>query len=143
MHTLLFFVTSLFIVMSDDGSEPSSTQETPIVDGGRKSLLSRVFAALSNRRRRYVLYYLRNHEQAQTDELAAQIAAWEQEIPRSEVPAEDTHQVHRALVHSHLPKLEDYGLVEYDRRSDTVSYTYPPTLLDEALELTSSLENPE
>lgn len=128
--------------MSDDGTEQSSIQETPIVDGGEKPLLSRVFAALANRRRRYVLYYLRDHDHAQIDELAVQIAAWEHDILEAEVSGEDVDRISTDLVHSHLPKLEEYGLVEYDRRSDTVRYTYPPSLLDEAVEVTAALEKP-
>jgi len=37
------------------------------------------------------------------------------------------------LRHSHLPKLEDAGLVEYDSRSETVRYWSQPSL-EELLE---------
>lgn len=128
--------------MSDDGTEQSPPQETPMVNGGGKPLLSRIFAALANRRRRYVLYHLRDHQQATIDDLAVQIAAWEHDVPISDAPAEDVNRIYTALVHSHLPKLAEYGLVEYDRRTDTVCYTYPPSLLDDAIDLTAALEKP-
>lgn len=128
--------------MSDDDYGQKIGQDTAIINDGGKPLLSRIFAALTNQRRRYILYYLRDNDQAQTNELATQIVSWEQDIPLKDVPSEEAEQVQVNLVHSHLPKLEDYGLVEYDRRSETVCYTYPPALLDEALELTASIENP-
>lgn len=142
-HMFLFLVILFFRAMSDDGSDQNSTQETSVANGGDEPLMNRVFAALANRRRRYILYYLRDHDQAQIDDLAVQIAAWEQDIPISEVATEYVNRVHTSLVHLHLPKLEDYSLVEYDRRSDMVCYTYPPVLLDEAIELASSLEKPQ
>lgn len=128
--------------MSDDDCEQEDAKENTAVNDGGASLIRRIFGALSNQRRRHILYYLRDHKQAQTDELAVQIAAWERDIPISEVPSEEAETVSTDLVHSHLPKLENYGLIEYDRRSETVSYTYPPSLLDEALELAVTIENP-
>jgi hypothetical protein len=58
------------------------------------------------------------------------------------VPAEASEQVHAELVHSHLPKLEDYGLVEYDPRTGDVGYTYPPSILDDVLKLAATIEEP-
>lgn len=128
--------------MSDDGSGRESLGETPVATDGGASLVSRVFQALRNRRRRYVLYYLRDHEQAQLDDLAIQLAAWEQDIPPDEVSSEDIETVATDLVHTHLPKLEEYGLVDYDRRTETAASAYTPSLLDEALELAATIENP-
>lgn len=128
--------------MSDDGSDRQSLEETPVAHDGGASLVSRVFQALRNRRRRYVLYYLRDREQAQLDDLAIQLAAWEQDISPDEVSSEDIENVATNLVHTHLPKLEDYGLVDYDRRTETVTYPYTPSLLNEALELAATIENP-
>lgn len=127
--------------MSDDGSDQDSPQQSPVATGGGKSLLSRIFAALAHQRRRYVLYYLRDHEEATLTELAHHIAAWEQDSASEPVPAAIEDRVRMDLTHSHLPKLEDYGLVEYDRRSESVCYTYPPSLLDEALQLTAPIED--
>lgn len=141
--TLLFSVILFFVAMSDDGSGQNSTREMVIANGGEEPLLSRIFAALANRRRRHVLYYLREHDHARIADLAGQIAAWEQDKPIPEVTTENIDRIHTSLVHSHLPKLEDYGLVEYDRRSETVCYTYPPVLLDEAIELAATFEKPQ
>lgn len=127
--------------MSDEDCEHAAAGETPVLSDGGEALLSRVFGALAHRRRRYALYYLRDHEQVQTDELARQIVAWERDVPADEVPAEASERVHAELVHSHLPKLEDYGLVEYDRRSGDIGYTYPPSVLDDVLKLAATVED--
>lgn len=129
-------------MVSDDNCAHESRRENPATSDGGRPFLSRILGALAHQRRRYVLYYLHDHERTQTDDLAVQVAAWEQDIPITDVPAEEAEQVKMNLVHSHLPKLEDHGLVEYDQRSDAVSYTHPPALLEEALELAATIENP-
>lgn len=123
-------------------SSKRTPQDAPPINDGGTSLPTRIFRALVHQRRRYTLYYLRDHEQAQTDDLAIQIVAWEQGVPKHEVPAEEAKRVKTNLVNSQLPKLEDYGLIEYDSRSGAVSYSYPPEILDEALELAAIIETP-
>jgi len=127
--------------MSDDGFGPGAGEENPTVSDGGTSLLSRIFEALSEPRRRCVLYYLRDHGQAQVDDLAVHIASWERDVPASAVSEEDADQIALELVHSHLPKLEDEGLIEYDPRTGTVSYSYPPSLLSEALDIAAVIED--
>jgi DNA-binding transcriptional ArsR family regulator len=127
--------------MSDEDCEYTTASETPVLSDGGESVLSRVFGALSHQRRRYALYYLRDNEQVQVDELACQIAAWEWNVPTHEVSDEATDRVHSELVHTHLPKLDDYGLVDYDQRSGDIGYTYPPSILDDVLQLAATIED--
>lgn len=129
-------------MMADEDRERALESPPKMRTDGGKSLLDRVFGALSHQRRRYTLYYLRENDEAEVDELASQVAAWERDVPVVDVPAEASEEVRSELVHSHLPKLEEYGLVEYDQRSGAVVYTNPPTLLDEALKLAVAIENP-
>ncbi|WP_209019667.1 DUF7344 domain-containing protein [Halorussus marinus] len=127
--------------MSDDGFGSGADEEKPTVSDGGTSLLSRVFGALAEPRRRYVLYYLREHGRARVDDLAIQIGAWERDVATAELSVDDVEQITLELVHTHLPKLEDAGLVGYDRRTETVSYDYPPSLLDEALDIAAMIED--
>lgn len=127
--------------MSDKECEHYTDPETSLVNDGGTSLPSRIFGALGHRRRRYILYYLRDHEHADTDTLATQLVAWEQNTPLTEVSTQDVDQV-KTVLHTHLPKLTDYGLIEYDQRSNTVKYTEPPRLLADILELVSTIEQP-
>jgi DNA-binding transcriptional ArsR family regulator len=66
---------------------------------------------LSNRRRRYVLYYLR--EQGETvalEELAEQVASWESDTG----DIVDDERVLADLYHSQLPRLEEADIVTFD-----------------------------
>lgn len=128
--------------MADDDIVGRLPKERGAASDGGESLPSRIFGALVHPRRRYVLYYLRDRDRAQTDDLAVQITAWERDVRIEDAPAEASERVHAELVQSHLPKLDDYGFVEYDRRSGAVRYTYPPSLLDDAIELADTFESP-
>ncbi len=94
-----------------------------------------VFQLLSNQRRRYALYYLRERESpVEIGELATQIAAWENAVPRDEVTSQQRKRVYNTLQQAHLPKLDEAGIVEYDFTHGDVFLT------DEADNLTIYLE---
>lgn len=83
--------------------------------------LDEVFAALGHPRRRYLLYTLVNGGNAETLRgLATKIAAWEQDKPTSEVTDEERRRVQISLVHSHIPKLEDLGVLDFREREDRI-----------------------
>ena len=86
--------------------------------------LDDAFNILSNSRRRYILYYLYTRsEPATIDELAGQIAAWENEIPIEELDDTARRRVYVSLYQTHLPKLDDFGIADYDRDDGTVTLT--------------------
>ncbi|MWG33216.1 DUF7344 domain-containing protein [Halomarina oriensis] len=86
--------------------------------------LDDAFNILSNSRRRYILYYLYTRsEPATIDELAGQIAAWENEIPVDELDDTARRRVYVSLYQTHLPKLDDFGIADYDRDDGTVTLT--------------------
>jgi len=106
----------------------------------RPDRLSRddVFSILSNRRRRDVLRYLRRDaESASLGDLAERIAAWENDIPVAEVDYKQRKRVYTSLHQTHLPKLDEAGIVEYDRNRGTI------TLTDRAAELEAYLSTPD
>ncbi len=103
--------------------------------------LNLVFELLSNSRRRYALYYL--HEQpdgvASIESLTENVIALERSADLTETDGTTTvgsdtdpdateSDVQMELQHIHLPKLEDAGLLEHDRRSETVRYWSQPSL---------------
>jgi hypothetical protein len=126
--------------MSDDDSTHEDV-EMKVEGGDGITTLEEVFRCLRKRRRRFVLYYLQDEEVATVHELAQEIAAWENEIPREQVDDDQQERIAVSLSHTHLPQLADSLFVEYDRRSNTVRYTEPPALLDEVLQLLKRLEN--
>ena len=128
--------------MSDDGSTKNTAQKTPSANDGGHSLVERIFGALASKRRRYVLYCLQDQEHMEVEALATQITAWEQGVRRNDVPPDTRQDVQVNLVHSHLPKLADYELIEYDERSGAIRYTDAPAAFEEVLGLAARLEKP-
>lgn len=83
--------------------------------------LDGVFTALSNARRRYLLYLLVNGRgEEMTSSLAAGVASLERDKPVEEVSDDEQSEVLTALYHTHLPKLADLDLIEYERDEDVV-----------------------
>lgn len=97
--------------------------------------LDRLFDALAHERRRTVLDVL-SHQMGpiHTDTLVRELVATEQGIAESEVPAETADAVLTDLVHVHLLRLADAGLIEYDPDqwtdpgAQTVAYVGHPQL---------------
>jgi len=83
-----------------------------------------VYDAVKNLRRRYVLYYLNERGRpVELGDLAEQVAAWENNVAVEDVSPEQRKSVYSALYQTHLPKLEDIGIVTYDRESKRVSFS--------------------
>ena len=86
---------------------------------GKESDLSTtdIFSLLSHDRRRYTLHYLRTQVAAvPLGEVAEQIAIWE------DAPTKDRYErVYVGLIHVHVPKLEDAGVIEYDLDEETIA----------------------
>lgn len=93
-------------------------------DGARLSK-SEIFGLLRNQRRRFVVYFLQDRDDEPVDlgNLATQIAVWENDIPAEEVSAAQRKRVYTALQQSHLPKMDDAGIVEFDSSRGTVRAT--------------------
>lgn len=132
----------VYILMSDDWSPQPNDHASPKVTDGGSSLATRVFEALANQRRRYVLYYLCEENQVTVDELATGLAAWEDDAPPEKVPDCEVEAMRTVLVHTLLPKLEDLGFLDHERPTGTVRSIYLPEFLHDVLELSATVENP-
>lgn len=83
-----------------------------------------VFDILSNTRRRMVLYYLRQYGGSATvQELAKEIAALENDVEVDELTRQQQKRVYVSLYQTHLPKLEETGIVESDDETGEVYLT--------------------
>lgn len=83
-----------------------------------------VFDILSSPRRRYMLYYLRQEsEPVHIQKLSAEVASWENEIPVDDLTNQQQKRVYVSLYQTHIPKLEDAGIVTYDQETGTVELT--------------------
>lgn len=108
-------------------------------DGG-SDLLDRLFDALGQRRRRYALYYLQEYGTADLDALATQVAAWETDKSSEEISNEEFKRVLISLYHSHIPKLTEAGIVEYDKRNGSIKFLEAPEFLRMMLVVAADLE---
>lgn len=131
--------TDLFMSTKQDQSTPDptfdSTAQSP------EPTRDELFHVLRNRRRRYAIHHLeRAGEPVDVGELATQIAAWENDVPVEAVTSKQRRRVYNALQQTHVPELDDTGLVETDRRE--VELTERASELDVYLELVDGRDVP-
>jgi hypothetical protein len=98
---------------------------------------------LSNQRRRCVLYYLnRNPEPVTLRDLAERIAAWENDVEVADLDYKQRKRVYTSLHQTHLPKLDEAGIVDYDRSEGTITLADRATDLDVYFELVGEHDIP-
>ncbi|MFC7131944.1 MULTISPECIES: DUF7344 domain-containing protein [Salinibaculum] len=115
---------------SVDGAEPDLSRDT-------------TYKMLANQRRRYTIHYLQNRGGAVTlGALAEQVGAWEHDTEPDRLTSDERKTVYTALQQRHLPKLDEAGLVEFDKRAGTVAPTESLTDLDIYTEVVASGEFP-
>ena len=132
--------------MRDERRDPPAEAESagpdfPVrVDGGERPL-DELLDVLSNHRRRYVLYYLRETETADVEELTEYVVENFESGQESTAPGDRFEKTKATVIHTDLPKLRERGIVEYDPRSETVRYRQPSQCLTALLRVCSELEN--
>lgn len=86
-----------------------------------------IFEVLQNKRRRYVIQYLRRHGgPVELGELADYVASLEYDCPQTSVTSTQRKRVYTTLQQTHLPKMDNAGIVAYDSE-DGVIQTTPQT----------------
>ena len=96
----------------------SSADNTPEQETLSEDL---IFDVLKNRRRRYTLHYLKQQDRpVELSELAEQVAAWENDTTVEGLSANERKSVYTSLYQTHLPKLADAGIVEYNQNRGVV-----------------------
>jgi len=126
----LVVVTAAGSALSEEGSGEKGDRTT--VRGRKELSVDTVFELLKNERRRRILEYLRDQDDETTlDRLAEHIAARENDTDEFHLSSDQRKRVYIALYQSHLPKLHDTGIIDYDQRSgsvrllDTAHQLYP------------------
>lgn len=122
-----------------EGESPRCRGIGPMPDGGYDPM-DRILLALSEPRRRYLLYYLERKGDAYIGPASRFIAACEHGCEPGEVSEDRASKVERELYHVHLPKLSEENVIDYDRRSGAMCFQRPPAELSSFLELTSAME---
>lgn len=111
---------------SDDASGGASAGRSRSIE------IDRTLELLSRERRRRVLYYLMNNSGAASVDDIAEHAAGTGDDAADDVAV--------GLHHTHLPRLADAGVIDYDRGAGWVSLADNADRLDPYLELTAREE---
>lgn len=83
-----------------------------------------VFHVLQASRRRDALRYLRDaDEPVRLRDLAEHVAAWEHDVSVAELTSTQRQRVYISLYQTHLPKLDEKGIVEYDKERGVLEAT--------------------
>lgn len=102
------------------GAKPAEAESEPEPD---ESALSTdvLYDILTDRRRRYTVHYLKQREgPVSIRDIAEQVAAWENRKPVAELDSTERKRVYISLYQSHLPSMDEMGLIEYDEDAKTV-----------------------
>lgn len=106
------------------GSEGDIEDETQLEDlstpkrsNGEELDVGDVFELLKNQRRRRVIKFLKEQDDGVTtlDVLAEHIAALENDIDVSQLSSSQRKRVYIGLYQCHLPKMDDFGVIEYQK----------------------------
>lgn len=104
-----------------------------------------VLSVLSQRRARFICYYLMASDISEVNELflTMEVAAWETGIDPSQVPTEKVMYLLEELRDNLLPRLDAAELIEYNAARGTVRYGDPPELFADLVNVCQSIEQPD
>lgn len=98
--------------------------------------LETVFQTLRNQRRRSILYHLTTSKHpVPFEELVEIITVEEAETDREDIPVKVYEQVALDLHHKQLPKLDQWGIIEYNTEVELITVAETLRPLDEFLRL--------
>jgi hypothetical protein len=101
----------------------SDADESDATDGGGLTK-NEIFTILKNPRRRETLEYLeRNDGEADLSDLAESLAARENDIEVEALSSTQRKRVYISLYQVHLPKMDDLGVLEFDKHRGTIELT--------------------
>lgn len=105
--------------------------------------LDSVFRILAHPRRRRILYYLTTcNYPVPLNELIDKVAIQEAETHVGDIPAEVYEQVALDLHHTQLPKLSEWGVIDYNTEVNLVAVADTLRPLDEYLQLAMQHDHP-
>ena len=123
-----------------DQSRPAQQLEEP-AQGDRDDeevgelSLDVIFEVLKNQRRRYVLRHLKAAEETVSlGDLAEHVAAKENGKTIDAITSDERKRVYVGLYQCHLPKMDDMGIVDFNRDRGLVTLTGVASQLDEYLD---------
>jgi len=122
------------------GESPRASES---IENSADLSLDEIYHLLQTQRRRDVLRYLRTaDDRVRLRDLAEQVAAWEQETTVDNLTSDERQRVYISLYQSHLPKLDNHGIVNYDKDRGWVEPTPHTKQLQPYLEPPSQPPSP-
>ena len=104
-----------------DASGPATGEAAPdAATGQTEHSKDVVFDILRNERRRQVLQFLREHPRTTLSDLAEHVASLENDKPIHDLTSSERKRVYVGLYQCHLPKMDDVGVIDYDRSRGTI-----------------------
>lgn len=101
-----------------------------------------IFHVLQCRRRRLVLKYLQEHDTpAKMTDITEKIAAVEHDTTVAALKSQERQRVYIALYQSHLPKLDEEGIIEYQQNRGIVERTDRTAAFDRYLDEEPSMRD--
>ena len=83
--------------------------------------LQPVFEAIAHPRRRYLVYTLAEATEWSLEDLATKLAAWETDTAEANIATLTRQEMYTSLYHSHVPKLVDLDMIEFDADTETIT----------------------
>ena len=106
---------------AEEGSSNATDLKSQSRQNGAELTKDELFDLLKNSRRRTVINYLQDNDgSANLSEVAEHIAARENDISVQELSSAQRKRVYIGLYQCHLPKMDDSGVVEYDKHRGTI-----------------------
>ena len=123
--------------------EDDERQSGPRSDGHSGSLSKDdTFHLLQNSRRRAVLRHMlaADGEQFDMARLAEVVAAWEHDTTVQRLTSDQRQRVYIAFYQSHLPKLDEHDVIDYDQNRGDVSLRQRATAIEPYLEVAKGVD---
>lgn len=125
---------------NDNTPEPIGSEDPSDPELSKDEL----FHLLQNQRRRRVLLYLQDTDsEVSMRDVAEQVAAWENDTTVKALSSDERQRVYIALYQSHLPKLDDSGVLSYNQQRGIIERTPLANQLDTYLNVDDETEDEE
>lgn len=108
---------SIQVERNREGTSVSDSTKGELTPESIESLgTDELFDVLSNKRRRWTIAFLNetDADAVRLRDIAEQVAAWENDVPISELTYKERKRVYTSLYQLHLERMDRIGIVRYD-----------------------------
>lgn len=106
--------------MGEDEGVPNQSDQPAEGDSAPRLAEDQLYQALTSHQRRRILYYLLEEQDSTVEELATVLSGWEATTTGMMQRPADRSKLFLQLVHHHVPRLADVGLIDYEPHTGSV-----------------------